>query len=279
MNETTNALSKKQRTAQTESELFYEKAISEIKQYSKEENIAKASEIKESILDNCQKSMNERRVFKYGYCLILHYIFCWVRCRNEKSMRYKKHFRDQVYYNVGQEKLVDELDWVTIVKSIRRLKMLTQILLSKKQKFLLKFQRNDIIDSSSSGTSDEGQINIIDLMKSKSSNHKTIINDKIKRNLSSYKAKELKDNDIRIIRGKSLFGLFIGILKKRLSDDENENDDSFECSLSDWDYDDSLGKSAEGKQPPILLPSMTLLPTYVTYYLISHYKYCHREHL
>lgn len=31
----------------------------------------------------------------------------------------------------------------------------------------MKFQRNNIIDSSSSGTSDEGQLNIVDLMKSK----------------------------------------------------------------------------------------------------------------
>jgi len=199
--ESKNPLAIRKRLPETESEIFHENATAEMKQYINEENAEKAVAIKSNILDNCQKSMNERRVFKYGYWLILHYIFWCVKCRKEKSMRKKRNFRDHVYYNVGQIKFVDELDWVTIIKSIRRIKMLTQILLNKRQKFLLKFQRNEVIDSSSTGSSDEGQINIIDLMKSKNKKHQDMINDKINRNISSYKQKELKDTDIRIIKG------------------------------------------------------------------------------
>lgn len=76
-------------------------------------------------------------------------------------MRKKKHFRDHVYFEVGQEKLLDELDCVNMIKAIRQLRILTQVLLTKRQKFLIKFQRNNVIDSSSSGTSDEGQMNIV----------------------------------------------------------------------------------------------------------------------
>ena len=82
-------------------------------------------------------------------------------------MRLRPRFRDHLYFEIGQEKLLEELDWVTIIKAVRQLKLLTQVLLSKKQKFLMKFQRNNVIDSSSSGTSDEGQMNIVDLMESK----------------------------------------------------------------------------------------------------------------
>jgi len=199
--ETKNPLAIRKRLPETESEIFHENATAEMKQYINEENTEKAVAIKSNILDNCQKSMNERRVFKYGYWLILHYIFWCVKCRKEKSMRKKRNFRDHVYYKVGQIKFVDELDWVTIIKSIRKIKMLTQILLNKRQKFLLKFQRNEVIDSSSTGSSDEGQINIIDLMKSKNKKQQDMINDKINRNISSYKQKELKDTDIRIIKG------------------------------------------------------------------------------
>jgi len=199
--ESKNPLAIRKRLPETESEIFHENATAEMKQYINEENAEKAVAIKSNILDNCQKSMNERRVFKYGYWLILHYIFWCVKCRKEKSMRKKRNFRDHVYYKVGQIKFVDELDWVTIIKSIRKIKMLTQILLNKRQKFLLKFQRNEVIDSSSTGSSDEGQINIIDLMKSKNKKHQDMINDKINRNISSYKQKELKDTDIRIIKG------------------------------------------------------------------------------
>jgi len=60
----------------TESEKYHEDAFSKIKHYSttceKQEN----SKLKEEILDNCHESMNERRVFKYGYLDILHYVFC-----------------------------------------------------------------------------------------------------------------------------------------------------------------------------------------------------------
>jgi hypothetical protein len=66
-----------------------------------------------------------------------------------------------LYFEVGEEKLYDELDCVNMIKSMRQLRIMTQILLTKNQKFMIKFQRNNIIDSSSSGTSDEGQMNII----------------------------------------------------------------------------------------------------------------------
>jgi len=43
----------------------------------------------------------------------------------------------------------------------------------------MKFQRNNVIDSSSSGTSDEGQMNIINLMASKDQKYKQIVSKKI----------------------------------------------------------------------------------------------------
>ena len=159
--------------------------------------------------------MRERRVFRYNYGNIFHYIFCCVPCRTKKTLRHKPRFREHLYYKVGEEKLLEELDCVTMIKAIRQLRILTQVLLTKKQKFLIKFQRNNVIDSSSSGTSDEGQNNIvgippmpnplcnqfIDLMKSKNEIHKSIIDSKIKKVVEGYKKKTLKDVDTRIISG------------------------------------------------------------------------------
>ena len=136
-------------------------------------------------------------------------------------MRTKPKFRDHVYFSVGQEKLHNELDCVTIIKSIRKLRILTHLLLTKKQKFLIKFQRDNVIDSSSSGTSDEGQLNIIDLMKSQNANHKQIINEKIKTNISSYKNKEIVGIDMRVIKG---------IITKRFSDDDYDDQNYLEGS-------------------------------------------------
>ena len=113
------------------------------------------------MLNKCERSIKERRVFKYGYCSILHYMLWWVPWRKKRSLRKNPVFRSHAYFRVGQEKLLEELDWVTIIKAIRQLKILTQVLLNKDQRFLIKFQRKNVIDSTSSGTSDEGQMNIV----------------------------------------------------------------------------------------------------------------------
>lgn len=135
-------------------------------------------------------------------------------------MRRLNGYRQHLYFEIGEEKLLEELDCVTIIKAVRQLKLITAVLLNKRQKFLMKFQRNNVIDSSSSGTSDEGQMNIIDLMESKNQKHVEIVNKKIKKIISSYGDKDIQEIDKRVISG---------IVKKRFSDSENDNlDGSFE---------------------------------------------------
>ena len=70
---------------------------------------------------------------------------------------------------------------------------------------MMKFQRNNVIDSSSSGTSDEGQMNIIDLMVSKNAKHLKIVNRKINKVIQNYKEINLKEVDQRVISGKLFF--------------------------------------------------------------------------
>ena len=155
-------------------------------------------------------------------------------------MRKRPIYRNHVYFDVGQEKLLEELDCVTIIKSIRKLRILTQLLLTKKQKFLIKFQRDNVIDSSSSGTSDEGQLNIIDLMKSKNEDHKKIINEKIEKNITGFNAMEIKGINMRVIKG---------IFKKRFSDDDY---DDGEESDSGCNFESPL-VSRQGKLIPSLI--------------------------
>ena len=54
--------------------------------------------------------------------------------------------------------LIDlELDIVTLIKSLRSVKLLSQVLFQPNQRLLLKFQRNHLIESDSSSSVDSDQ--------------------------------------------------------------------------------------------------------------------------
>jgi hypothetical protein len=60
---------------------------------------------------------------------------------------------------------MQELDVVRIVRALRRFKMFTQALLSQKHRMILKFQRQNVIEtSSSSSDSDDNNYDLIRCM-------------------------------------------------------------------------------------------------------------------
>ena len=107
-----------------------------------------------------------RKVFKYGYLDILQYLACWVLWRRRMSVKRNLRLRNHSYYRVGAEKLEDELDWISVIKAIRQLKIISKVLLNNKQNFLMKFNRANVIDSTSSD-SDDVQLNILESIKGK----------------------------------------------------------------------------------------------------------------
>ncbi|CAI2387803.1 unnamed protein product [Moneuplotes crassus] len=233
---------RKKKEPYTESEKFHVETLRDIKNFNDLKEDQRSKSNKTDILDKCEESMRERRVLRYGYSDILHYIFCCVICRRKKSMRLLPRFREHLYYEIGQEKLLEELDCVTIIKSVRQLKLLTLVLLTKSQKFMMKFQRNNVIDSSSSGTSDEGQMNIISLMeKSQNIQHSKLVDKKINKAITRFKNKKLQEVDQRIVSG---------IVKKRFSDsdiDDGESDSL--CNIgSDMLSEESKEVSSDPKR-------------------------------
>jgi hypothetical protein len=119
----------------------------------------------------------------------------------------KKHFQ----FNEGEDKLFDELDVITLLKTMRRVKLLTQTLLTQQQKMVLRFQRKNIIESSSSsGDSDtNNKFDIINMMESKNPTMRLSVYGKIKKVMNSYRDVELTEIDRRALRG-----LFVKKLKE-----------------------------------------------------------------
>ena len=205
----------------TKSELFHRKAWNEINVLCKEPN--DNPELKYNVLSKLSYSIKSRKAFKYTYLDILHFFLCWAYWRSKKTMRTHKSFRNHLYYKIGEEKLYNELDWISLIKTIRHQKILTRLLLSKYQELLIKFQRNNVIDSSSSGTSDEGNANIVKFMTSKDNKDKEKAQDKIKSSIYWYRKSQISEVDLRIMKG---------VVVKRFNEDEDseyyaESEESF----------------------------------------------------
>lgn len=64
----------KKRRPPTESESFHQQTANKVNEFSKSSSKNSNPDLKEQILNDLEKSMRERRVFKYGYMDILHYL-------------------------------------------------------------------------------------------------------------------------------------------------------------------------------------------------------------
>jgi len=137
---------------------------------------------------------------------ICKYIFGCVWCAKKQRLRNKPSLKSHFYYQKGENKLINELDVVTLLKSIRNLNLLTNTLLSQKQRMLMRFQKKNIIQTdSSSADSDTQQFDTMKLMESPSPFVKLLIYGKVKRMIYSY----IEDNAIGTHDEKLIKGLYV----------------------------------------------------------------------
>ncbi len=93
-----------------------------------------------------------RQRFNYTAKDILTYIFKCLCCRRKESLRDSDQNLKHFLFDKAEEKLESELDIITLLKSMRKLKLMTQAILTQKNRMLLKFQRKNLIESSSSSS-------------------------------------------------------------------------------------------------------------------------------
>ena len=140
-------------------------------------------------------------------------------------MKYRKH----AYYKVGEDKLQEELDIVSLIKAIRQVKVMKSILFNKWQNTLLKFQQKDVIESSAGSSEFEGgNMSIVNLIKHQNKTVSKYYRNKIDTLIEEYKSKEIKPIDKKILKGITVKAfvvtpkmtknsiIFIGGLQQRL---------------------------------------------------------------
>jgi hypothetical protein len=123
--------------------------------------------------------------------------------KEESKESWDKNYRHHYYFRKGVYKLQEELDVVTMLKSMRRVKLLTATLLTQTQKMILKFQRKNLIESnSSSGDSDtNNKLDSANLLESKYPMFRLVVLSKIKRMILRLTQEPIDVLDKRLIRG------------------------------------------------------------------------------
>ena len=129
--------------------------------------ISEAEHLEESYIMNILDYLLTRSRFIYGYKELLHYLTRCM-CLRKPKKHMSKFDRSHLLYKKGNEKLKRELDVVNLIRSIRQLRLMASVLLGPSERMILKFQRKNVIETtSSSSDSDHYSYDTVKLLNSK----------------------------------------------------------------------------------------------------------------
>ena len=143
-----------------------------------------------------------RSRFKFTIFDILEYAIRCVCIRDigdyRRSKSYKKHF----LFDKAEEKFMNELDVVRIVKTLRKFKMLSQAMLSQKHRLILRFQRQNLVEtSSSSSDSDNNAYDPVRLMENDNPLVRLVTYGKVKKMMKQFQSRDIDPLERNLMRG------------------------------------------------------------------------------
>ena len=118
--------------------------------------------------DHLINTILNRSTFRYTSGNLLHYFLTCVCIRKRESLRLVQAMEPHWRLKLGQEKLMRELDVIKLLRAIRDVRLLKDAQLKRSESILLKFQRQRIIQTSSSSGADE-KFNYRELLEDKES--------------------------------------------------------------------------------------------------------------
>ncbi|TNV85532.1 hypothetical protein FGO68_gene3405 [Halteria grandinella] len=140
-----------------------------------------------------------RKRFTYTFKDICESLVKCLFLRKTNATKDKQHF----LFKKGEHKLKQELDMISLLKSMRQIKLLTQVILNQRQKMLLRFQRKNIIETSSSSCDSDfnNRVDAASLMEHQNPIVRLTIFGRIKRMVNTYREHRLRTFDKRLVRG------------------------------------------------------------------------------
>ena len=98
---------------------------------------------------------------------------------------------------------MNELDAVRIVKTLRKFKMLAQALLSQRHRMILRFQRQNLVEtSSSSSDSDNNAFDPVRLMENENPLVRLVTYGKVKKMMRDFVGRDIDNLERNMMRGK-----------------------------------------------------------------------------
>ena len=94
----------------------------------------KKAHLEERDIGTILSAFVNRQRFKYEISMILKYFFTCICLRCPKKNREKSNFKKHYLFQKAEDKFMNELDAIKIVKTLRKFKMLAQAMLSQKHK-------------------------------------------------------------------------------------------------------------------------------------------------
>ncbi|TNV84028.1 hypothetical protein FGO68_gene14121 [Halteria grandinella] len=218
-----------------------------------EKKMIKQADNVDKIDENYIKSLLDfivlkRERFHYGAKNIVDYISRCICFRKPSDLIQTAENKPHFLYKKGNEKLKQELDIVNLVRQIRQLRLMAQVLLKPSERLLLKFQRKNVIETtSSSSDSDHQNYDTVKLLNSKKGLVKLSQIVKINKMLVQYKDRELKPIERNLFKGIFLRRPAKPLLQVKESEEE-ESQSSFNSSFAS-DFTNNINNKYSQDKP------------------------------
>ena len=122
--------------------------------------------------------------------------------RRINKFRDRKHFKQHFLFKKAEDKFNNELDAIRIVKTLRKFKMLAQAMLSQKHRLILRFQRLNLIETStSSSDSDDNRYDTVRLMENNNPLIRLVMYGKLKKMMQGFLGRKIKPLERNMMRG------------------------------------------------------------------------------
>ncbi|TNV82700.1 hypothetical protein FGO68_gene10121 [Halteria grandinella] len=143
-----------------------------------------------------------RARFRYNPSDITEYILKCLCIRNSSYQRRLNSIKPHYLFEKAEDKFMNELDIVRVVRSLRKFKMLAQAMLSQRHRMILRFQRQNLIEtSSSSSDSDDNLYDPVRLMENPNPLIRLVTYGKVKKMMKEFVGQRIDPLEKNLMRG------------------------------------------------------------------------------